>query len=162
MFNPNDENIITKFWEKVKFKTLQECWEWDAATRNGYGAIKINGFVLSAHRVSYFLTTGKDPEEKLVCHNCDNKLCVNPTHLFLGTHSDNSKDAYEKGIVTPPEGVTFKEGHAPTHRNLSESKAKTVKSKIKSGLSLRQISEDLNIKYQTVRDISAGRSYANV
>lgn len=87
-----------------KFESLidknQECWIWKGSYRNEglYGRIYFNKTDYAAHRISFFLATNIDPKDKIVCHKCDNKSCVNPDHLFLGSHSDNHLDRCSKGI----------------------------------------------------------------
>ncbi|PWT76229.1 MAG: hypothetical protein C5B59_07095 [Bacteroidetes bacterium] len=91
---------IARFWQKVD-KT-DDCWNWTAAVySSGYGAVTINSTCYLAHRISWLLKHGKDSEQ-CVLHTCDNRRCVNPSHLFEGTKGDNNRDAVEKGKHSIP------------------------------------------------------------
>ena len=80
------------------------CWLWDGVIKRGYGNIKYKGRPTSAHRLSYTFYRGKIPDGMCVCHTCDVKSCVNPDHLFIGTHKDNTQDMIRKGRKAPTTG----------------------------------------------------------
>ena len=91
-----DKAFQSRFWAKVD--TSGGCWKWMASTdRKGYGHISYRSQLLQAHRVSYIMVYGPIPDGLCVLHKCDNPGCVNPDHLFLGTHKDNSDDKISKG-----------------------------------------------------------------
>lgn len=100
-----------RFWSKVA--KSEGCWEWHGAkTNSGYGRIVITRpgenprqvwFV--AHRVAWALAGKSRAGDQILCHRCDNPGCVNPEHLFVGTHKDNAADRDAKGRRTPPKGI---------------------------------------------------------
>ncbi len=99
--------LAERFWAKVQ-KT-NTCWLWLGSTRAGYGRMwfKAKGkkFSRSAPRLAWELTAGPIPQQIVVLHRCDNKLCVRPSHLFIGTQRDNKKltqqtvDRIRRGIL---------------------------------------------------------------
>lgn len=94
MFEPPLNRFESKFVKKGK----DDCWEWDASiSNNGYGRSSMKGYPSQAHRVAYILYIGEIPDGMCVLHKCDNRRCVNPSHLFLGTYKDNAVDCTNKG-----------------------------------------------------------------
>jgi hypothetical protein len=87
-------------------KNPNGCWNWTGATSHGYGAIQMWPLVKRAHRVMYEHLIGPIPKGKLLRHTCDNKRCVNPDHLLIGTKADNGRDSVERGQFRPNNKLT--------------------------------------------------------
>ena len=102
--NISDEDRFFKFVEKTDW-----CWIWKGSlTDMGYGQFWNKHKDYTAHRASYRMFKGEIPNGIFVCHHCDNKKCVNPDHLFLGTAKDNTQDLIIKGLKkTTPRRLTL-------------------------------------------------------
>lgn len=94
---------MANIFNRVKVKRATGCWEWQGARRGtqggrlGYGQAIHEGKAWGAHRLAWHLTQGDIPPGMCVCHMCDNPICINPAHLFLGTMADNMRDKRNKG-----------------------------------------------------------------
>ncbi len=94
----NPKSHIERFDASYMPEPMSGCWLWLGSEKgsNGYGSIKVDGKHIPAHRYSYQRFVGEIPVGMFVCHRCDNPSCVNPYHLFVGTHQDNTNDKVRK------------------------------------------------------------------
>lgn len=114
------------------------CWEWQGATANGYGRLKINRNLESAHRLAFQLANPEvDVKGYDVCHRCDNRRCCNPEHLFKGTRSENMQDCKAKGRLN----------HTVKY---DESYLEPVMQMLRAGVARREISRRLGWEWGTL------------
>lgn len=150
------EKEVKRFWDKVNkdhsdysYNGLP-CWEWNAGCdAEGYGIARIWGLHLGAHRISYELKYGSIPFGLQVLHHCDNRRCVRPDHLFLGTHEINMKDRDQKGRQAMGE----KNGMA----KLTKEQVMEIRRRYgrfgKGGEKLKALAKEFNISYQQISKI---------
>lgn len=137
---------MDRFWKKV-VKT-EYCWEWTSWKTNGYGRFHYKGKKIRAHRMAWFLTYGDWVDSDThVLHKCDNPLCVNPDHLFLGTNDDNIADKIQKG----------RSGFKLTVENVIE-----IKQLLKSGEKQSVIAKKFGLSSKHVWRIATGENWSHV
>jgi len=78
-----------------------DCQNWTGALRDGYGVVWHKGHLVSAHRLAWELHNHEIPKGVQVLHKCDNRKCINPAHLCIGSQKDNTQDAISKGRYDP-------------------------------------------------------------
>jgi len=144
-----------RFWEKVDRGDDDECWIWTGATGAGYGHTTIDGEKIGAHRASLKLD-GRDPGDKLALHTCDNKLCVNPEHLYIGDYEDNMEDAIERGQYEPWEG----ESHP--NSKLTEDDVRKIRERRSNGDTLKEIADDYPVSVSAINLIDKGENWSDV
>src|SRR5690242_9837351 len=97
--------VAERFWAKAMPEPMSGCWLWlGAESSDGYGTFYLDGRTERAHRVALRLTGREVPVDRVVCHRCDNRICVNPEHLFVGTQLENVQDCKRKGRTHKPRG----------------------------------------------------------
>ena len=131
------------------------CIEWISSMHNGYGKLIIGSRsdgtrkTITAHRLAYMVYKGKIPKGMLVCHHCDNRGCINPDHLFIGTYQDNTDDREIKGRNVLP--IRLK-GEKHPRSKLKLKDVKKVK-ELKSLLTQQQIANLFKVSRSTIKDI---------
>lgn len=97
-----------RFWNHVDQSAGPGgCWPWTAASSAGRGRVYANGRTTYAYRHAWLLSHGEEiPAGQVACHTCDNPICVNPAHIFLGDQLDNIGDAARKGRTSRPSGAS--------------------------------------------------------
>lgn len=97
-------------------KHANGCWLWTGPVNaGGYGIVKWRHL---AHRLAWSIANDADPGRDIVCHHCDNRRCVNPAHLYLGTPKSNTQDAIKRGRHTRPDAATFRRLEAIARRQI--------------------------------------------
>lgn len=94
------QRLICQLLRHVSVDERTGCWNWAASLqRNGYTQTRAWGKMMPAHRAAFLVFNGPISAGLEVCHSCDNKKCINPNHLTLGTHQSNMRDAKERGLM---------------------------------------------------------------
>jgi hypothetical protein len=162
---PKPRAIAERFWEKVDRRGPKECWNWTAATSHGYGIIGSGGrqgVALKAHRVSWILANGMIPWNLCVLHDCDNRKCVNPKHLFLGTRADNNLDRVAKGRNPDPE-TTRHPGESNGRSILSGAGVLMIRRRYADGgITHAELAIEHGVCEATIQHAIVGRSWSHV
>ena len=138
-----------RFESKYQCLLEDECWPWQASLDSmGYGLFRLDGKLLKAHRVSYDLYIGDVPKELKVLHKCDNRSCVNPRHLCLGTQKENMQDMMLKG--------------RRYQSKLNDDSVREIKSLLEQGISQGDIASRFNIDKSNISRISLGQYWSHV
>ncbi len=157
-FDQKSDASMQRFICEASRKSETGCWEWSLAKgAGGYGVQYFRGKTHKAHRMSWTVFKGQIPEGVLVCHQCDNPQCVNPSHLFLGSHADNRADAVAKNRVFRPIGVL-----APACI-LSERVVRNMRATYASGrVTMKQIAERFRCSVPNVYRIISRQTWKHI
>lgn len=143
---------------KRGYEESEGCWEWQRYVRPaGYGQLGLPGTrrTIDAHRASWIVHRGPIPDGLFVCHHCDNRRCVNPAHLFLGTNADNMADAVAKD--------RWPHRYGPAHHStkLSTEAVEAIRRRHAAGGSPKALAAEYGICHQYVWQLVA-RKWRNV
>lgn len=151
------EADIRRFYQYVTVDKPNECWEWFGSTVivNGIkrGQFYFDRRQINATRFIYWFTTGIWPGELFVCHSCDNPLCVNPKHLWLGTQKDNIQDAVKKGRMANGNTNAAK---------LTETEVREIRKKVATGSSQRKLAVEYSVSGSCINSIIMHRSWKHI
>lgn len=145
-----DPYVLARFFSRVNYGPSNECWEWTHdQNSNGYGRFSLKDRSLSAHRVAFEIFGAKIPADKVVCHTCDNRLCVNPAHLWLGTQSENLVDAARKGRMFQPDTRADKNGNT----KLTWDDVLNIRKQVSNGVRQNDVARAFGVSPSTVANI---------
>ena len=158
--------LAERFWTKVQKDSgiygadgsySTQCWQWLGAKMvSGYGHMRINGVNKFAHRVLYTLLGQTLNANKCVLHKCDNRACVNPEHLFIGTRQDNANDAYTKGRN---KGAI---GDANFNTKLTSDQVRDIRAAIVNGATHKQMADRFGVSRTSISAIIRGKTWRHV
>lgn len=129
------------------FNKTDGCWNWTGSVSvGGYGKFWLENNTIPAHRASFILHKGQNPDGKMVLHTCDNPRCVNPDHLVLGTHHDNARHMKERG--------RFLVGEQNSRSKITVEEARNIIRMLLDGGKIRTIAKSLGHSRNLVKAIA--------
>lgn len=156
-----DRAIIARFWPKVCKGADNDCWPWSAGTngRQGYGLFWPHWRKpVLAHRFAYEVAVGLIPTDLEVLHTCDNRLCCNPAHLFLGTQADNMADMRAKGRAAAKDHVGARNPNA----RLTPDQVAAIRSASTGAYGEQsRLAHEYGVNPTTIRNIVQGRRWTS-
>jgi hypothetical protein len=151
---------IDRLMKKVH-KLANGCWQWTGCIHStGYGRFGLRSdFVEYAHRASYILHKGEIPVGMYCCHTCDNRWCVNPDHIFIGSAKDNMQDAKQKGRIVMPTDEQRLRGENQPRAKLSNDQVRSIRNSHETNKLLAAL---YSVDPAVISNIRLGKTYRSV
>jgi hypothetical protein len=139
-----------------------DCWIWTGARNwRGYGRVTINKKLYSLHRIIWRAAYGAIPLGGQVLHSCDNPSCVNPTHLFIGSQTDNMRDAAQKKRLASQIRPELRRGESNGNARLNKQQVAQIRESYRRGIiGYPTLAERFGVGMSTIRDIIKGRTWS--
>lgn len=176
-----DDSTVARFWAKVNkdgpvpehMPHLGACWIWTASYRNndGYGCQWVNGRTYRAPRLAWLIVNGTIPDGQCVLHHCDNRGCVRPSHLWLGSNAENVADREMKGRGRQPRGIAngththperVPRGSCHSFAKLTEDQVREIRRRAGNGEAGRALGREFGISSTNVSSIIRCETWKHV
>lgn len=157
-----ERRAFQRFMSKVRVSPTG-CWLWQGSLGRGYGQLSFRRRTTSAHRLSYLFFFGEPPGDLLCCHSCDVRACVNPTHIWLGTYSDNARDCavkWRNAAQTRPESRA--RGERQGSSVLTASSVLEIRSRYAAGDTHRGLAKAFGISKTQAGRLIRGESWRHL
>lgn len=146
-----------RFRSRVQVRGLDDCWDWQGRIdKDGYGDFTLNSIHYQVSRVAYFLQIGIDPKKSYVCHTCDNPICCNPAHLWLGTTQNNTQDKVDKGRCANNKGIKN------PGVKLTEAKVRRIRIEFNKGMNQCALGRKYNVTHQMIHRIVKRKNWTHI
>lgn len=152
-----------KFWARVKVGTDAQCWEYSGPDQGtGYGQFRFPCGALVpmlAHRLAWQIINDREIGDLVIMHVCDNKRCVNPSHLVPGTQAENLADMRAKGRAPKLRG---KAGEANPAAKMTEQEARSAKAAIRAGADRASVAKVIGVSMAAINRLMSGKSWKHL
>lgn len=172
---PARMELVGRLLRHADVSSPNGCWEWIGAMDvHGYGRVTYGGRDMRAHRLSWLAANSELPEGQLVCHTCDNKRCIRPSHFFLGTIRDNTRDAKGKGLLSHGDRHRMamlagkqriyvgRKGNLNNNSKLTAEQVLQIREMVAGGMTHREAGEKFGVNDRNVSQIVNRRTWTHV